>query len=135
MNGELSFAARRRRLRRGWGGLAALSYPVGLILLSLAVGWRRGGDVADIATSFLAALLFLVAAPTAWIFAFEFIDVSRFTILFVGTATSLPLWYLVGSRLADASQTWWSWMRRYVLLALAWTAFTIFLVATVAQLA
>ena len=135
MNGDVSFAPRKRGLARGWGGLAAMAYPAALVLLALNVGFRSGGDMADPATSFLGAVLFLVASPTAWVFAFDFIDVTRFTVIALGIITSFPLWYLVGGALADVSMTWRSWLARFATVAIGWTMATIFFLAVIASLA
>lgn len=116
------------------GGLFALVYPALLVLLSVSVGFRRAGELTDLAVSFIAALLFLIAAPTSWVFAFPFIEVTRFTILFVGVLTSFPLWYAVGAALADASSSWLIWLRRYLVIALGWTVFTILLIGVAARL-
>jgi hypothetical protein len=115
--------------------LFALGYPTLLVGVSLSVGFRRAGELTDLAASFLAALLFLVAAPTSWVFAFPFIEVTRFTILFVGVLTSFPLWYAAGAALADASATWPVWLRRYLVIAVGWTAFTILALGVIALLA
>ncbi len=118
---DLSFTSNRRTLSRSLGGVAALAYPLLLIAMALGTGFRKGGDYADLAASFLAALLFLVAAPTAWIFSFDFVDPDRFTIVFVGALTSLPLWYMAGSALAARTELWLRWLTRYVLICVTWT--------------
>lgn len=135
MEADLSFAPRRRTLSRGLAGLFALGYPTLLVLLAVSVGFRRAGELTDLAASFLATLLFLVAAPTSWVFAFPFIEVTRFTILSVGVLTSFPLWYAVGAALADASPSWPVWLRRYLVVAIGWTIFTIVMIGLLARLA
>jgi len=132
---DLSFASRKHGPRRGGAGLAALVFPTLLVLLGLGVGFREGGGVTDLATGFLAALLFLVAAPTAWIFSFDFIEVTRFTVIVVGVLTSFPLWYLLGSGLAESSPTWPAWIRRYLAVSLTWTVTVLVVLALVAELA
>lgn len=106
MTERVSFGPRPDRVTRGWGGLAALAYPALLIGLSLSVGFRRGGDLTDFGASFVGSILFLVAAPLAWVFAFEFIDVTRFTVLVVGSLSGAVLWYQLGRAIADRSNTW-----------------------------
>ncbi len=121
VNGDVSFAPRRRAVRRGWGGAAGLVYPTLLVVLGLSVGFLQAGGPTELAASFLGALLFLTAAPTAWIFAFSFIEVTRFTVIAVGVLTSFPLWYLTSAGIADRSQSWGLWLRRYTTFAALWT--------------
>lgn len=135
MNWDLSFAPRRLGPSRGRGGLAGLTYPVFLVVIALGVGFRRGGDMGDLAASFLSALLFLVACPTAWVFAFDFIEVTRFTVIGVGVLTSFPLWYALSAALAERADFWGEWLRWYVTACLIWTVLTILLMAVIAQLA
>ena len=135
MNWDLSFAPRRLGPSRGKGGLAGLTYPAILVLMALGVGFRRGGDMNDLAASFLSALLFLIACPTSWVFAFDFIEVTRFTVLAVGVLTSFPLWYAVSAALAERADFWGEWLRWYVTTCLVWTVAMILLVALIAQLA
>jgi hypothetical protein len=71
--------------------------------------------------------MFLVAAPTAWILAIDFIEAERFTILLFGAATSLPLWAIAGGLLASLSTTWRQWIVRYLALCAVWT--TLYVVA------
>jgi hypothetical protein len=117
------------------GGLVGLSYPTILVGAALSVGFRQGGDMGEFAASLAGSILFLVAAPTAWVMSFSFIDVTRFTILVFGVVTSFPLWFLVGSGLARGASTWASWGLRYVVASISWTAFNIFVFAVVATLA
>ena len=135
MNWDLSFAPRRLGPSRGRGGLAGLTYPVILVVIALGVGFRRGGDMSDLAASFLGALLFLVACPTAWVFAFDFIEVTRFTVIAVGVLTSFPLWYAVSATLAERADFWGEWLRWYATTCAMWTVATILLAAVIAQLA
>ena len=134
MRQDLSFTANRRTVSRSLGGIAALAYPVFLVSVALATGFRKGGDYADLAASFLAALLFLIAAPTAWIFSFDFVDPDRFTIVFVGALTSFPLWYMAGSAIAARTEHWSSWLRRYALVCVGWTLFNLVLFVVFAWL-
>lgn len=134
MSQDLSFATSRRSLPRSLGGVAALSYPAVLVALALSTGFRSGGDYADLASSFLAALLLLIALPTAWIFSFDFVDPDRFTIVFVGAITSLPLWYMAGSAVAARTEHWRRWLSRYVLTCVGWTAFNLVTFVVIAWL-
>ena len=120
MSQDLSFTTNRRTVSRPLGGVAALSYPVFLVALAVSTGFRRAGDNADLAP-FLAALLLLIAEPTAWIFSFDFVDPDRFTIIFVGGLTSFPLWYMAGSAVAARTERWQRWVSRYVLICVLWT--------------
>ncbi len=116
------------------GGLFAICYPGMLVVVALGVGFRRGGDMGEFAATLAATLMFLVAAPTAWILSFEFIDVTRFTVLVFGIVTSLPLWYVAGVAIARSSPTWTTWMRRYGMGCVAWTAGNLIVVGIVAAI-
>jgi hypothetical protein len=117
------------------GGLVGLVYPTFLVGAALSVGFRQGGDMGDFAASLAGSVLFLVAAPTAWIMSFSFIDVTRFTILVFGIVTSFPFWFLVGSGLARGASKWTTWILRYVVVSISWTAFNLLVFAVVASLA
>lgn len=117
---DLTFKA-RRGLRRVPAGIAALTYPTLLVVVALGVDFRAVGDGADIATAVLATILFLVAAPTAWLFAIDFIEAGRFTVVFVGVVTSFPIWYLIGSKLATAVAHWVEWIAAYLKVCVVWT--------------
>lgn len=132
---NVSFARRLSRVGRTSAGLAALVYPLLMVVMALAVGSRRGGDIQDFAASFVAAVMFVIALPTTWLLSFDFIEVSRTTILFFGLVTSLPLWYLLGTALGARVQTWGGWFRRYVTAALIWTMANLILLAVIAALA
>ncbi len=124
MTGDLTFTP-RAGLSRRIGGFLGLLFPSGLILLAFDNGFlSQSGE--DIATAFLATILFLLAAPTTWVFAFEFIEASRWTVVIVGAATSLPLWYLLGSRLSITAETWVNWIWRYLSFCGLWVV-TIFI--------
>ena len=131
---HVSFTRPRAAVARRAGGIAGLVYPTVLVALALDVGFRHGGDMGEIATSFLGTLLFLTAAPTAWIFAIDFIDVSRFTVLLAGVLSSFPLWWLLGARLADGAPNWLAWLRRYATALLVWTSLHLFVIATLGSL-
>lgn len=123
----IDFAARRGSLPRVVGGLAALAYPLALAIGALSVGFDRVGDMADLAASILAVVLFLIAAPTAWIFTVDFIEAGRLLIVASALATSLPLWYLVGSRIASFATSWVIWLRRYVVVCVVWSVMNVLL--------
>ena len=134
MTGDVSFAPRRRTIRTGWGGIAGLTFPTVLVVISLSVGFRHAGGPGDLASSFLGALLFLVAAPTAWLFAIPFIEVTRFTVITVGVLTSGVVWFVAGRAIAARSRSWGVWMRRYAAICVTWTAATLLLFALFASL-
>jgi hypothetical protein len=117
------------------GGLVGLVYPMILVGAALSIGFRRGGDMGDFAASLAASVLFLVAAPTAWVMSFSFIDVTRFTILAFGVTTSFPFWFLVGSGLARGASRWVTWLVRYIVVSISWTAFNLLVFAVIASLA
>ena len=81
--------------------------------------------MADVAVSVLATMLFLVAAPTTWIFTVDFIEGGRLLVVTSGLVTSLPLWYLLGSRLAYFATGWGVWIRRYIVFCVAWSVFNV----------
>jgi hypothetical protein len=116
------------------GGFFALSYPVALVLVAISVGFRRVGDMGEFAATMAASVLFLVAAPTAWVLSFSFIDVTRFTVLVFGLVTSLPLWFLVGTALTRGVPEWLTWMKRYVVTVVAWTSFNLLTFALLVSL-
>jgi hypothetical protein len=116
------------------GGLLALSYPAVLVVVALGVGFRRGGDMGDFAATIAATVVFLIAAPTAWILAFPFIEVTRFTVVVFGVASSAVLWWVLGVVVARASDSWIAWARRYALICVVWTAANILVIGLVAAL-
>lgn len=135
MKSDVSFAPRTGAGSPILGGLFALGYPVVLVAVSLSVGFRQGGGIGEFAATLAATVLFLIAAPTAWVFAFPFIDVTRFTVLIVGTLTSAPIWYVLGVALVRASDEWIGWFKRYVVACVLWTAFNLVALGVVAGLA
>ncbi|MEA2024433.1 MAG: hypothetical protein U9N79_09120 [Actinomycetota bacterium] len=130
---RVSFAPRRTMVGRTTAGLMALSYPIVMVVMALAVGPREAGDLQDVASSFIAALMIVIALPTSWFLSFDFIDVSRTAIVIFGVVTSLPLWYVLGTALAVRSETWGRWLRRYASIALIWTLANLALLAVVAM--
>ncbi len=121
---DLSFRP-RSGLRRVPAGIAALSFPTLLVAAALGVDFRAVGDGSDIATAVLATVLFVIAAPTAWIFSIDFIEADRFTAVFVSVITSFPLWYLLGAKLAQAASHWLEWIGAYLKICVVWTVFWI----------
>jgi len=102
---DVSFAPRRSTVAPILGGIVGLMYPFVLVVAALSVGFRAGGDMGDFAASLAGALLFLIAAPTAWALSFPFIDVTRFTVFVFGIVTSVPIWYFAGRGIATRSWT------------------------------
>jgi hypothetical protein len=131
----IDFTSRRGGLSRRVGGFGALAYPLGLTALSLSVGFNRVGDMTDIAASLLATMLFLIAAPTAWIFTVDFIEAGRLLVVAAALATSLPLWFVAGSRLAYLADRWGTWARRYVVLCLVWSVVNVVLIVLIGSIA
>lgn len=130
---DLIFTTRRTGLPRVWGGLLALGYPFVLAALAVNQGFGTTG-VSGMATAFLAAVLLLLATPTAWVFVFDFIEVSPFTTVSIGLLTSLPLWYLAGAALADGASSWTQWLRRYGAVCALWTALNLVVLAMLSAL-
>ena len=134
MSSDITFTPRSGVNRRG-GGIGALVYPLALMALGLSVGFRGSGDVTGLVTAVLGAILFLVAAPTTWVFAIDFIEASRLTVVSLGAITSLPLWYLGGSRLALRAENWLTWLKRYVIFCGLWTVLVFVLIMVLAAVA
>jgi hypothetical protein len=103
-----------------------------LIALTIGVGFRQGGGAAEFGASFAASVMFLIAAPTAWVLAIDFIEAERFTILLFGAATSLPLWAIAGSLLAATTTSWRRWIVRYFAMCAAWTTFYVVAIGLIA---
>ena len=129
---EVSFAAKRQTVSPVLGGAAGLVFPAVLVAFGLSTGFRSGGDMADFAATIAGAILFLVAAPTAWVLSFPFIDVTRFAVIVFGIATSAPLWWLLGVAIARRSESWLAWLRRYGAFAVGWLVLNIAIMAAVA---
>ena len=89
----------------------------------------------DIAASLLATMMFLIAAPTAWIFTVDFIEAGRLLVITSALVTSLPLWFFAGSRLAHYARNWGIWAGRYVVLCAVWSALNVVLIVIVGSLA
>ena len=134
-SGNVSFAPRRTSVGRTTAGLLALAYPLLMVVMALAVGSREPGNLQDFAASFVAAVMLVIALPTTWFLSFDFIEVSRTTVVVFGLVTSLPLWYVLGTALAVRSENWGRWFRLYVTVAMAWTLGKMLLLAVVGALA
>lgn len=130
----MSFARRRQNVAPGLGGVLGLMFPFVLVVAALSVGFRSGGDMGDFAASIAGAVLLLIALPTAWVLSFPFIDVTRFTVLVFGIATSAPIWYIVGSVIARRSGMWRTWLRSYGVFCVAWSAVNLVLLGVVAAI-
>lgn len=131
---RVSFAPRRTSVGRTTAGLLALSYPIVMMVMALAVGFSDAGDLQNVASGFIAALMVVIALPTTWFLSFDFIEVSRTTVVIFGAVTSLPLWYVLGTALAVRSETWGRWLRRYAAVALLWTLANLAMLAVVAMM-
>jgi hypothetical protein len=128
---RIKFGNRQEGLDPFWGGLQALVVPLIVVLLALGQGFNSSGTFGDPTTSELGALIFLVAVPTSWVFAIDFIEASRLTVVVVGLATSLPLWWWLGSRIARQAPTWAVFWLRFVVAMLAWTSLFMVAFATI----
>lgn len=116
------------------GGVAAWAFPLAVTVLVLGGNLRSTGDMTDIATTLLGAMMYRVAVPTAWIFAVDFIEAGRLLAITTTLATSLPLWYLAGARLAEFSYRWSEWVRRYVVLCLVWSSVNVGVIVVIGSL-
>jgi hypothetical protein len=134
VNQDMSFAPHRRTVSPVLAGLLALMFPFVLVVAALSVGYRAGGGDGDFAASLAAAVLFLVAAPSAWVLAFPFIDVTRFTVFAFGVVSSALLWYLLGRVIAGHSSDWLQWLVRYGIACVAWTGFNLVVFGLVAAI-
>jgi hypothetical protein len=130
---DVSFAPKRAVVGRVRGGIAALAYPFTLVMVSLSVGFRKAGDLSDFAASFVASILTVVALPTVWIVSFDFIELTRMTVLTFGVLTSLPLWYLLGAFIGERAGTWGTWIRAYLSTCLLWTLANFVVLAIIAS--
>jgi len=113
------------------GGILAFMYPIALAAGTLSVGFDRVGDMSDLAASILAVVLFLIAAPTAWIFSVDFIEAGRLLVVTSALATSWPLWFLAGSRLAYFATSWVIWFRRYVVMCVVWSVLNVLVLVVI----
>jgi hypothetical protein len=129
---EVSFAPKSQTVSPVLGGAAGLVFPAMLATFGLSTGFRNGGDMSDFAATIAGTILFLVAAPTAWVLSFPFIDVTRFTVIVFGIVTSAPLWWLLGVAIARASVSWLAWVRRYASVSFGWLVFNIVIIAVAA---
>jgi hypothetical protein len=100
--------------------------------VGLSVGFRVTPEPGELATAVLGAIVFVIAAPTSWVFAIDFIEASRLTVVSVGALTSLPLWYLLGARMAATTDHWIFWLRRYLIFCGLWTVLMLVLLVLLA---
>ena len=129
---DVSFAPKRTVVGRLRGGIASFAYPLLLVVTSVSVGFRKAGDLQDFAASFVASILMVVALPTVWFVSFDFIDLTRMSVLVFGLVTSLPLWYLVGAAIGERSASWGAWIRTYLAACVLWTLLNFALLALIA---
>jgi hypothetical protein len=109
-------------------------FPFVLVVAALSVGFRAGGDMGDFAASLAGAVLFLIAAPTAWVLAFPFIEVTRFTVFAFGIVSSSVLWFLLGRVIAGQSADWIQWLRIYGIACVIWTSLNLVMFGIVASI-
>lgn len=126
-----SFRDQRVGVDAFWGGTQALIVPLLVVSLALGRGFNSSGPVGDTSTSHLGALVFLLVVPTAWVFAIEFIEASRLTVVVVGLVTSLPLWWWLGVRLTARASTWAVWWLRFATALLVWISTVVVIFAVV----
>lgn len=86
----------------------------------------------DPADPVLAGLLVFLAAPTTWLFAA--LRLAPEVAIVLGIVSSLPLWFLLGARIADSAWSWRQWLGRYATVLLAWLVFMVLILATVASI-
>ena len=96
---------------------------------------KRGtvSGLTDPADPVLAGLLVFLAAPTTWVFAA--LRLAPEPALVLGVVTSLPLWFFLGSRIAESAWTWRQWVVRYATWLLGWLVVMVMVLVTVASLA
>lgn len=135
MTTGIDFTGRRGAIPRWIGGILAFAYPLILVAGALSVGFSRTGDMADLAASVLAVGLFLIAAPTAWVFTVDFIEAGRLLVVTSALVTSLPFWYLVGSRLAYVATGLLTWLRSYIIICIVWSVLNVLLFVLVGSVA
>lgn len=131
MTAQIEFGERKAHVPRSLGGVAALVYPSLLVALSIGVEFTSSGGISGFGAAYMAALLFVIAAPTSWIFAIDFIEAGQFTVVAFGVVTSFPVWYLMGASIASGSRTWTEWGGRFGTLVVVWTVVSIVLVGLV----
>lgn len=132
---QIEFGERKETLPRGIGGVVGLVYPSMLVGLALGVEFATNGGLHGFGTAYLGALLFVIAAPTAWLFAIDFIEAGRFTIIAFAVVTSFPVWFAVGAGLAGVSRTWVQWAGRYIAFASFWTVASLLLIGIIGSIA
>ena len=134
MTAQIEFGERKQSLPGGLGGLVGLVYPSVLVGLALSVEFATSGGIRGFGTAYLGGLVFVIAAPTAWLFAIDFIEAGRFTVIAFGVLTSFPIWFFVGAALARGSRNWMEWSGRYLTVAAIWSVVSLLVVAIVGSL-
>ncbi len=92
--------------------------PFFLVLPALNAMAGSAEGLTDPAPPIVAGVSLLLATPTTWLFAL--LDLSPVLTVVLGIVTSFPLWFLLGSRLAETSIDWGEWGRRYIGWSVAW---------------
>jgi hypothetical protein len=102
--------------------------------MAISVEVSTSGGIRGFGTAYLGTLMFLIAAPTAWIFAIDFIEAGRFTVIAFGILTSFPLWFLIGGGLASGSRQWLEWAGRYVTIAAVWSVLSLLIIGIIGSI-
>ena len=86
------------------------------------MGFRKAGDLQDFAASFVASILTVIALPTVWFVSFDFIDLTRMTVLVFGLAHQ-PARSGICSAPSSVSVpgSWGTWIRAYLSVCVVWT--------------
>jgi len=130
---QFLFAGRRGQLNSARGGLLAM-VPPSLVLFGSFIGMRGTvSGLTDPADSVVAGLLVFIAAPTTWLFAA--LRLSPEVAIVLGVITSLPLWFLLGQRIAESAWNWKQWAVRYATWLLGWLVVMVLALVTVASIA
>lgn len=112
--------------------MTALLLPVALSVPTVQA-LLAGEGVFDAPTApLLSGVLFLVSAPTLWVW--SLFDLSPGVTVALSALTSFPLWFAVGAWLAGRARRWRDWWARYLTLALVWTLGFLLVLAAVATL-
>lgn len=127
-----SFAPGARHLPAIAGGVTALVLPVALSVPAIRALLAGEGVLDEPTAPLLSGVLFLVAAPTLWLWAP--LDLSPGVTVGLSALTSFPLWFALGAWLAGRSRRWRDWWARYLTLALVWTLGFLLILAAVATL-
>ena len=132
---QIEFGERKQSLPRGLGGIAGLVYPSVLVAIAIGVDFTASGGIRGFGSAFMGALLFVMAAPTSWLFAIDFIEAGKFTVIAFGVATSFPIWFAVGAGLAGGSRNWLEWTGRFLTVAAIWSVVTLLIIGVIGSIA